>query len=466
MRKCGVQDKTVTREQIRAVIRAEREAYREQWRGKRRGWCGWREHRHGLAKKLYWRIYLALLACLVMMALLFMLVMRWTTGGSEAAPRLEVLAEIAARVLPPANAPRLEQEQALEHWHARGGVDLALLAADGSTIALAGAEARAPAQSRSQGSHWLGGHPPAVALKLSDGRWLTVRYDASQGYGVWGLFGVLLLVGMAVGMAAFPVARRMTQRLERLQYSVEALGDGNFSARVPVQGQDEVARLAQSFNRAAERIEALVAAQKSLLANASHELRSPLARIRMAAELQHGDADPEAKRELARNIAELDQLIDEILLASRLDAAYRPEEHFEVVDLTGLAAEECARAEVEFDSEGVLDMQGDARLLRRLIRNLIENARRYGGAQPVEVRLRKGSDGAVLEVADRGCGVSDAERERIFEPFYRARGASEQQGGVGLGLALVRQIAARHKARVECLPREGGGCVFRVSGLA
>jgi signal transduction histidine kinase len=400
-----------------------------------------------------------------MMALAFMGVMRWTAGGSTATPRLEVLAEAAAGLLPPAGSESRAQEQSLEHWHSRAGVDLALFNADGGVIATAGLPQNPPAPSKMQNSHWVGGHPPTVALKLPDGRWLSVRYPSGQGFGAWSLFGILMLVGLAVGMAAFPVAKRLTRRLEGLQHSVEALGEGDLSIRVPVKGDDEVARLARSFNRAAERIEALMASQKSLLANASHELRSPLARIRMAAELQNGDADPESRRELARNIAELDQLIDEILLASRLDAAKTAAEHFENVDLTALAAEECARGEVEFDTDGLVSVQGDARLLRRLVRNLIENARRYGGAQPVEVQLRREADGAVLEVADRGPGVAEPERERIFEPFYRARGASEQQGGVGLGLALVRQIAARHGAKVECLARDGGGSVFRVSGL-
>ena len=426
-------------------------------------WCA--QHRPSLAKRLYQRIYLALLASLIAMALLFMLVMRWSGNGDLAAPRLDVLAEVAARLLPPMDAPPLAQEQALEHWHARAGADLALYGADGALIAAAGQPPQSLAAEDASGSRWLSSYPHAVLLKLPDGRSLSVRYGASRGAGAWGLFGVLALVGLAVGLAAFPVARRLTQRLERLQQSVEALGDGDLAARVTVQGRDEVARLAQSFNRAAQRIEALVGAQKALLANASHELRSPLARIRMAAELQSADADPLAKRELARNIAELDQLIDEILLASRLDAAHRAEEHFESVDLTGLLAEECARAEVDFDSDGVIAVQGDARLLRRLARNLIENARRYGGAAPIEVTLRRGAEEAILDVADRGPGVAATERERIFEPFYRARGASEQQGSVGLGLALVRQIAARHRARVECLEREGGGSVFRVSGL-
>lgn len=438
---------------------------------RRRGFCPYRAeeehvrpwHRHGLAKRLYLRIYLALIVSLVLLAFLFSMVMRWSFTGAEAAARLDAVAEAAAGLLPPANAPRDAQLQALTHWHARAGLDLALFEADGSSIAYTGAPQNAP--NASAASHWLHGHPPGVALHLADGRWLSARMSGSQGYSVWGVFGGLALVALAVGMAAFPVAKRLTRRLERLQQSVEALGEGDLAARVPVQGHDEIARLARSFNKAAERIEALVASQKSLLANASHELRSPLARIRMAAELHDGNVDAAGRAELARNIAELDQLIDEILLASRLDASRGPEEHFESVDLTALIAEECARAEAEFDSDGVISVQGEARLLRRMIRNLLENARRYGGANLIQASLRQNAEGAVLEVADRGPGVAADERERIFDPFYRARGASEGQGGVGLGLALVRQIAARHGAWVQCLPRDGGGSVFRVEGL-
>lgn len=120
------------------------------------------------------------------------------------------------------------------------------------------------------------------------------------------------------------------------------LGAGQLSTRIAVEGQDEVARLATSFNRSAARIEALVDAQKALLANASHELRSPLARIRMAIKLMGSEAQPEMRSELKRNIGELDQLIDEILLASRLDATIDTAQVFEKIDLTALVAEECA----------------------------------------------------------------------------------------------------------------------------
>ena len=256
------------------------------------------------------------------------------------------------------------------------------------------------------------------------------------------------------------------------------------SARVSTQGNDEVAYLGSRFNHAAERIETLMNSHKSLLANASHELRSPLARIRMGLELMGADAASPQRIEISRSINELDQLIDEILLASRLDARQTDAEPFERLDLTGLAAEECARLNVELNAElgtrseqphdPELDMatnghsvslHGSPRLLRRLIRNLLENARRYScgdvNLELAETNTR-GEAMAVIKVHDRGPGVPEPQRERIFEPFYRLPGASEREGGVGLGLALVKSIALRHGGTVRCEARPGGGASFVV----
>jgi two-component system OmpR family sensor kinase len=285
-----------------------------------------------------------------------------------------------------------------------------------------------------------------------------------------GFVVMLVVIALVVAAGAYPVVRRLTLRLERLQHSVEAWGQGELSTRVAVEGDDEVARLAASFNHAAARIESLVGAQKTLLANASHELRSPLARIRMAAELMAEQATPAIGAELRRNVAELDQLIDELLLASRLDAvgaATASTPRAEEVDLTGLLAEECARANATLDAD-MHCVQGDARLLRRMVRNLLENAVRYGAGSKVEVRFGADSgaeSGAVLrlDVCDGGAGIAAHERERIFEPFYRLPGASEAAGGVGLGLSLVRQIARHHGGDAQCLPNPGGGCCFRVT---
>jgi signal transduction histidine kinase len=292
-----------------------------------------------------------------------------------------------------------------------------------------------------------------------------------------GFFWMLGLIGLAVALGLYPVVRRLTQRLEGLQRGVQRWGEGDLSVRVPVQGDDEVADLSERFNAAAERIEGLMASQKSLLANASHELRSPLARIRMGLELMNDPADAQAlarsRTEILRNMAELDQLIDEILLASRLDAQEADIGTVEAVDLVGLCAEECARVGARFDvPEGLaqLDVPGVPKLLRRLVRNLLENARRYGaGSQDatqgsgIELSLQPQGQAVLIAVGDHGPGVPLAYRERIFEPFFRLPGASERVGGVGLGLSLVKSIAERHGGRVRCTDRPGGGACFVVS---
>ena len=277
----------------------------------------------------------------------------------------------------------------------------------------------------------------------------------------FGFLWLLGIVGLAVAVGVYPIIRRLTQRLEALQRSVKKFGEGDLSVRVPEQGQDEVADLARQFNAAAERVETLVKSHKSLLANASHELRSPLTRIRMGLELMGGQQpSPAFREEILRNIAELDQLVDEILLASRLDAREADVGSFEVVDLVGLAAEECARTGAELDAGNQpLEVHAVAKLLRRALRNLLENARRYSdGTVSVSLHLQGGM--AEVRVCDQGPGVPAELRERIFEPFYRLPGASERAGGVGLGLALVRSIAGRHQGTVHCEgnPQGQGAC--------
>jgi len=288
----------------------------------------------------------------------------------------------------------------------------------------------------------------------------------------YGFLWLLAVVSVAVALGVYPIVRRLTQRLETLQRGVQRWGDGDLAARVPVHGEDEVADLSARFNAAAERVETLMAtqqrllaSQKSLLANASHELRSPLTRIRMGMELMGAQPAPAFREEISRNIAELDQLIDEILLASRLDARDADMGTVETIDLLGLAAEESARAGVELELAAGVDsllVPGVAKLLRRLVRNLLENARRYGGAAGAAVIVAREGSQALLQVCDRGPGVPPDLRERIFEPFYRLPGASEREGGVGLGLALVKSIAERHGGTVRCEAREGGGACFTV----
>jgi len=313
------------------------------------------------------------------------------------------------------------------------------------------------------------GPGPEFFVQLSDGELLHIHLPREPRT-FWtrppyGFLWSLSVVALAVALATYPITRRLTRRLERLQHGVEQWGLGNLSARVEQTGHDEVAYLAQRFNHAASQIETLVMSHKSLLANASHELRKPLTRIRMGLELMGDKATPALREELTRNIGELDQLIEEILLASRLDAPQADVGTVESIDLTGLASEECAATQVELDlgdDPKSLVVPGVPRLMRRMLRNLIDNARRHGSQEDIQVSLRAENEQWVsLSVSDRGPGVPEPLRDRIFEPFYRIPGSVD--GGAGLGLALVRAIAQRHRGLVRYEERAGGGSSFVVT---
>jgi signal transduction histidine kinase len=320
--------------------------------------------------------------------------------------------------------------------------------------------------------HGKYGTGPEFTVRMVDGQTMHLhmpRPPSGNWRAPFGFFWMLSLVAVAVALAIYPIVRRLTHRLEALQRNVERWGNGDLSVRMPTGGRDEVGFLASGFNKAAQQIETLVktredllASQKSLLANASHELRSPLTRIRMGLELMGNNTSLTARNEISRNIGELDQLIDEILLASRLDAKEADLGTVESVDLVGLAAEECARTQATLDVEvSTVLVPGVAKLLRRVVRNLLENARRYGAGE-VSLLIRTTDGFAIVQVSDRGPGVPEALSERIFEPFYRLPGASEREGGVGLGLALVKSITLRHGGTVRCQNRPDGGACFEV----
>jgi len=409
-------------------------------------------------RRLYLRIYLAVLVSLVAFALVAGAL--WRHLGDGRGYAFEVAGVLAQNVLPPAGAPAPEQQAALERLAANLRADIALFAADRTRLAAVGAPLAAPDPGRERGGWLRAWGPPAGVIHLRDGRWLVGRVRSEHRPTGAALFVTLGLLALAVGVGAYPVVRRLTTRLERLQAGVESLGGGNLSSRVPIEGRDEVARLAESFNRAAGRIEELVSAHKTLLANASHELRTPLTRIRMAVELLKTAADPARKHELERDIAELDALIEEILLASRLDAVAALDVD-EDVDLLALASEECARYEQAALEGQPVTVRGDPRLLRRMIRNLLENARRHG-APPIDVRVRDAGGSIELTVCDHGPGIPDAEREDAFRPFRRI-GGPEASTGAGLGLALVRQIARRHRGDARYLGRVQSRSCFVVS---
>ena len=407
-------------------------------------------------RRLYQKIYLTIIATLLLVVLVAGGVWRW--GGGPPGPQVfEMAGELASMALPPATAPRAEQQRAVEQLAQRFRTDLALFSEDGRPIAGAG-RPLPPPPPRGEGEWAYGPGGPAWSFRLPDDRWIVVRAPGRHRHPAIGLVFFLGGIALAVGLAAFPVVRGLTRRLERLQTGVDTLGSGDLSARVRVEGKDEVARLAGSFNRAAARIEELMGAHRMLLANASHELRTPLSRIRLGIDLLQQTKDPKYQASLERDVAELDLMIDEMLLTSRLGAVQKPQME-ECIDLLALAAEECARYE-DCALEGeALTVKGERRLLARLIRNLLDNASHHG-TPPIRVVVREENSRAILEVMDNGAGIPETERERVFSPFHRLGGDSR---GMGLGLALVRQIARLHGGEAIVAPRPGHPGCFQVS---
>lgn len=407
-------------------------------------------------RRLYLQVYAMAVGILLIFGILSSIL--WWLHGAHSRDHLQLrgLADLLRASIPAEETPREEQEAFLHHLHRAFHVHLALFTADGQRQLEFGEGRPLPAPPPSPGSVEAFTHRAMVVVPLPDGRQLVLQREPRFSR----LLATLIVLAIACGLGAYPLARRLTRRLERLEHSVQGLGEGDLSARVEVEGDDEIADLARSFNRSAEKIERLVESQRQLLAGVSHELRTPLTRLRIASELVAAER-PELRDGVQRDVEELDSLIDELLTASRMEAAPTLVES-QPLDLLPLAAEESANYGVEAEGSSAW-IDGDPRLLRRLVRNLVANAHHHAEDRAIEVEVRPVEPGrARLEVRDRGPGIPAEDRERIFEPFYRPPGRSPEDGRVGLGLALVRRIARHHGGEVVCHPRPGGGTVFEV----
>lgn len=413
-------------------------------------------------RRLHVQFYLAILATFLMLMITGSLLWNFVGTSRNDIWSVDTGAQLAAALLPPATASAAEQDRAIDELSAKLHVDLSLYDSRDQLIGDAGGIPHLDARQLRHEGRFLGRGRYLWILTLPDGRRLVVQPGAQrQPHGVH-IAVILASIILAFALGAYPIARRLTRRLARLQAGVEQFGAGNLATRVKVEGHDEVAALARSFNASAERIEELIRSHKLLLANCSHELRTPLARIRLALEKLSRDSGAELHDEVARSIAELDALIGEMLLASRLDAV-RGIEHAEDVDLLALAAEEAAHFDRSAEGQPVI-VRGDPNLLRRMIRNLLDNAQRHAGGA---TRIHVGSSAAgqaELHVEDQGGGVSPDERQKIFEPFFRSAQASAAVKGFGLGLALVRQIARAHggEVRYDALPEKGSRFTVRL----
>ena len=401
-------------------------------------------------RRLYQKIYLTIVATLLLVVVIAGGLWRLGSATSPFGQALEMAGELAGTALPPADAPAAVQQRALDRLAEQVSADLALFDSELRPIAFTG-RPLPPPSGMDEGGWICGPGGPAWSFRLPDQRWVVVRAPGRHRNPAIGLVLFLGGIALAVAVCAFPVVRGLTRRLETLQTGVETLGAGNLSTRVNIKGRDEVAQLAESFNRAAGRIEELVAAHRMLLANASHELRTPLSRIRLGIELMEGKPDPKYAADLKRDIAELDGLIDEILLASRIEAIGAPAD-----ERRGRSARARRRGmrplrRCELKGEPVA-IRGDPRLLRRMIRNLLENAERHG-KPPVTVRLRRAGDRAALDVIDAGPGIPPSQREQVFAPFYRLAGDPKAPGSACRWFARSRGCMAEMRSQKPRLRR-------------
>jgi len=305
-------------------------------------------------------------------------------------------------------------------------------------------------------------HPPD-AIDLLDPRAILPR---------------LAILTVVVGLFCFVLARHLSAPFGALRTATQRLAAGDLSARVGeslARRRDEVGDLARDFDAMAERLEQLVSAQRRLLRDVSHELRSPLARLEVALELARrhgGDSAVEALDRIGRESRRLDELIGQLLSLERM-SCFEVEPDRDRVDLGGLLGEIVADARFEAETGGrtvtlsverAAAVRGSAELLRSALENVVRNAVAHapgGTAVDVSLAVMGAADQrevAMITVRDRGPGVPEAELGRLFEPFHRVSEARDRQsGGVGLGLAITRRAVEWHGGTVAAVNRPGGG---------
>jgi signal transduction histidine kinase len=281
---------------------------------------------------------------------------------------------------------------------------------------------------------------------------------------------VLGIALLAAALTSLVLARYLSSPIVRLQKASRALAAGALDTRVgrPFdRRKDEVGTLARDFDKMAERIQALVTDKETLLRDVSHELRSPLARIRVALALAQRRADAAAQPDLARierEAEKLDDLVGQVMTLTRLRTATEPRR--DVVRLDTLVAEvvDDARFEhpettVDYSTTGEVQLLGDPSGLKSAVENVVRNAFIYSDpAKPIEVRVEARTSGVVVRVLDRGPGVPPSELARIFEPFYRTdQSRDHAHAGQGIGLAITARVMELHGGAVEAQNRAEGG---------
>ncbi|MBI5938772.1 MAG: ATP-binding protein [Betaproteobacteria bacterium] len=273
--------------------------------------------------------------------------------------------------------------------------------------------------------------------------------------------GILLLGALLTAAMALLMVRRTAVRLKRLALSAAEVGQGRQPAMMPETGAEEWQQLTRAFNRMAAEVRDLLENRTTLLAGISHDLRTPLTRLRLALSMLadgQGGADAKQVQRMEADLAEIDRLIGAMLAFARALQTEAPKALELPALLAGLAQATSEPTRVRVSAADACTVVAGELALRRIVGNLLENALRYGEGRPVELELACGEREVAVRVLDHGPGIPAAEREAVFRPFYRLeQSRSKDSGGSGLGLAIAKQLADAHGWRIELAEREGGG---------
>ncbi|MBK5938457.1 ATP-binding protein [Halochromatium roseum] len=315
--------------------------------------------------------------------------------------------------------------------------------------------------------------PVRMQSNLIDGRrWFWIDLETSSGR-VWAgiprdrigtrpMIGVVVICALAVllvVLTAAILARRVTAPLTRLSQAAEEVAKGRSPEPLEETGPRELANLARQFNETSQQVRELLADRTVLLSGISHDLRTPLTRLRLALEMLPDSTDAALKARMRRDIEEMSAQIGQAVeLGGTLGAGARDPE-----DLAKLVSEVVGhRPRILWRPLGRCIHSVNALALRRILGNLIENALRYSSGT-VEVRLDCRHETPALFVLDRGPGIPEAEREAVFRPFYRLeRSRNRNTGGSGLGLAVARQLAVANAMEIALNDRDGGGLIASI----
>ncbi len=289
--------------------------------------------------------------------------------------------------------------------------------------------------------------------------------DHPEGFGP-----ALIIIGIVIALLVLPISRYITKRVKGLSESASRIAEGDLSHRATVKGKDEIGELGRAFNRMADRLEKMIQGGKELTANVSHELRSPLARIRVAEELLREQIEKLENKdwenrldEIREDIEELDRLIGRILYLSKMDLHDAPL-NLETLDPAHLTTELLDRLKSTMKRKGMRLMKdlafhppfiADRKALRTALSNILDNAVKFapenGG---LNVKMEPAGEWLLITVTNSFQALSEEDLERIFEPFHRAEAAPKT--GTGLGLAITKKIIERHGGRIGAVNTEEG----------